>query len=621
MDTISNPPNSKNLKSIVARKSFERDSSLECVMCVLPTGDGKPRDWLRRALGPAIAPSPQASNHSGSPENVFKYWLLGRFRWCTMCSREIHAQLDASLDEKLMEFRPGVHDTSDLLRAVGVSMKWLADAVSAKNLRNPGEHVFGAFNAITKIANGFILNIRAAEGIQHASPPASNLHDCGKIIKLIAQGIYSTHHSRLLVTAYSAMKSVLKAMTISSVWPLRVLQRDCESFLIACTSSQSGATLPPPLKDFAAHCGLEYDIPASNTNAVSLCIMVLSAVIKVSSTKDHTSAEVPRALAELISLPFSELKYEVAILSIIKANLFAGVYENQVSDVTIRKLLTLPSNQSDSVVMSLHAACLDCLASHLQNSKMLSKSPLNSSPFDFQVYKERQLLKTVLIESPVSSRACYFFVAASADFIVFNTVESVISAVTSALQLVNPENLDLLPFYFGQMPNLNGMSLISPSIPVPSLLLQSLIDFTSHFMKHSHVKQEPDIGSKRLMESGPKISLADSFMEAVSAKILELCQVVESEHFRASQQWLVSIWTFTHILETYSLDWASSRANQQQLKVFLGVITTVLRQGELTKATTSEQLLSCSVACSLYRMCTAAGLRTTISKDCTAHSF
>ena len=66
---------------------------------------------------------------------------------------------------------------------------------------------------------------------------------------------------------------------------------------------------------------MEYDIPASYTNAVSLCIMVLSAVIKVSSTKDHTSAEFPRALAELISLPFSELKYEVAILSIIKANL------------------------------------------------------------------------------------------------------------------------------------------------------------------------------------------------------------------------------------------------------------------------------------------------------------
>ena len=68
------------------------------------------------------------------------------------------------------------------------------------------------------------------------------------------------------------------------------------------------------------------------------------------------------------------------------------------------------------------------------------------------------------------------------------------------------------------------------------------------------------------MESGPKNSLADSFMEAVSAKILEVCQVVESEHFRASQQWLVSIRTFTHMLETYSLDWASSRANQQQLK-------------------------------------------------------
>ena len=111
-----------------------------------------------------------------------------------MCSREIDAQLDASLDEKLMEFRPGVHDTSVLLYAVQVSMTWLADAVSAKNIRNPGEHVFGAFNAITKIANGFILNIRAAEGQQNASPPASNAHDCGNIIILIAKGIYSTQH-------------------------------------------------------------------------------------------------------------------------------------------------------------------------------------------------------------------------------------------------------------------------------------------------------------------------------------------------------------------------------------------------------------------------------------------
>jgi hypothetical protein len=91
-----------------------------------------------------------------------------------MCSKEIDAQLDASLDEKLMEFRPGVHDTSVLLHAVRVSMTWLADAVSAKNIRNPGEHVFGAFNAITKIANGFILNIRAAEGSRtHRLPLAT----------------------------------------------------------------------------------------------------------------------------------------------------------------------------------------------------------------------------------------------------------------------------------------------------------------------------------------------------------------------------------------------------------------------------------------------------------------
>lgn len=533
-----------------------------------------------------------------------------------MCSKEIDAQLDASLDEKLMEFRPGVHDTSVLLHAVRVSMTWLADAVSAKNIRNPGEHVFGAFNAITKIANGFILNIRAAEGLQNASPPASNSHDCGKIIKLIAQGIYSTQHSRLLISAHSAMKSVLKAMTITSVWPLRVLQRDCEGYLIACTSSQAGATLPPPLKNFAAHCGLEYDIPSSNANSVSLCIIVLSAVIEVSNIKDHTNSEFPRALAQLISLPFSESKYEVAILSIIKANLSAGVIDNHVSDVVVRRLLALPSNQSDSVVMSLHSSCLDSLACHLQTSKMFSNSPLNSSLFDFQVYKERQLLRKVLMESPVSLRASYFFVAASADFIVLNTVESVISALTSALQLVNPEHLDLLPFYFGQSPNLNGMSVISPCIPVPSLLLQSLIDFTSHFMKHSHLKQDPDIGSKRLMESGSKSLLSDSFMEAVSDKVLELCQVVDSEPFRAPYQWLLSIWTFTYILETYSLNWASSHANQQKLKVFLGAITTVLRQGELTRASTSEQLLSCSVACSLIRMCKAAGLRTTISKDC-----
>jgi hypothetical protein len=515
-----------------------------------------------------------------------------------------------------MEFRPGLHDTSDLLHAAQVAMSWLAEVVSAKNTQNPGDSVFLAFNAITRIANGFILNIRTAEGLQHSAPPASNLHDCGKIIKLIAQAIYFTQHSRLLVSAHSAMKSVLKAMSVTSAWPLRVLQRDCESFLIACTSGQAGAVLPPPLKNFAAHCGLEYNIPSSNTNSVSLCIMVLSAVIEVSSTKDHTCSEFPRSLAELVSLPFSESKYEVAILLIIKANLSAGFIENQVSDVTVRRLLNLPSNMSDSVVMSLHASCLDSLASHLQSAKMLSKSPLNISLFDFYVCKERQLLREVLMESPVSLRANYFFVAASADFIVLNTVESVISAVTSALQLIDPEHSDLLPFYFGQSPNLNGMSLISPSIPVPSLLLQSLIDFISHFMKYSHVKQDLDIGSKRGMESELKHSLSDSLMEAVSNKLRELCQVVEIEPFRASYQWLVSIWTFTYILETYSLDWASSHANQQQLKGFLGAITTVLRQGELTKATTSEQLLSCSVACSLIRMCKAASLRTTISKDC-----
>jgi hypothetical protein len=533
-----------------------------------------------------------------------------------MCSREIDAQLDASLDEKLMEFRPGVHDTSVLLYAVQVSMTWLADAVSAKNIRNPGEHVFGAFNAITKIANGFILNIRAAEGQQNASPPASNAHDCGNIIILIAKGIYSTQHSRLLVSAYSAMKSVLKAMTISSVWPLRVLQRECESFLISCTCGQFGVVLPPPLKEFAAHCGLESNIPSSNSNSVSLCMLVLSAVIEVSSIKDHTSPEFPRALAELISLTLNESKYEVAVLSIIKANLSSGFFDYQGCDATVRRLLALPLNQSDSVVMALHASCLDSLAYHLQNSKLLSKSPLNSYPFDFQVLKEEHLLTKMLIESPVSLRANFLFLAASADFNVFDTIESAISAITSALQLVTPDQFDLLPFYFGQSPKLNGMSIISPSVPVPSLILQSLIDFTSHFMKHSHVNQDFDIGLKRRMDTGFNVSVADSFLEAVSAKILELCRVVDLEPFRVSYQWLVSIWTFTYILETYSLDWASSHANQLKLKSFLSAITTVLRLGELAKGSTSEQLLTCSVACSLIRMCKAAGLRTTISKDC-----
>jgi hypothetical protein len=135
-------------------------------------------------------------------------------------------------------------------------------------------------------------------------------------------------------------------------------------------------------------------------------------------------------------------------------------------------------------------------------------------------------------------------------------------------------------------------------------------------MKHSHVNQDFDIGLKRRMDTGLNVSVADSFLEAVSAKIFELCQVVDLEPFRVSYQWLVSIWTFTYILETYSLDWASSHANQLKLKAFLSAITTVLRLGELTKGSTSEQLLTCSVACSLMRMCKAAGLRTTISKDC-----
>lgn len=533
-----------------------------------------------------------------------------------MCSREIDAQLDASLDEKLMEFRPGVHDTSVLLYAVRVSMTWLADAVSAKNIRNPGEHVFGAFNAISKIANGFILNIRAAEGHQHMSPPASNAHDCGNIIILIAQGIHLSQHSRLLVSAYSAMKSVLKAMTITSAWPLRVLQKECEGFLIASTCGQSGAVLPAPLKDFAAHCGLQSPIPSSNANSVSLCIMVLSAVIEVSNVKDRTSPEFPRALSELISLPISESKYELAIFSIIKANLSVGVLEDQVFGATVRRLLALPSNQTDSVIMSLHASCLDSLSHHLQSSKLLAKSPLNNSFIVFQILKEVQLLRKMLMVSSVSLRASFLFLAASADFIVFDAVEPVILVTSSALQLVTPEHVDLLPFYFGQIPKLNGMSLILPSIPVPSLILQSLIDFTSNFMKHSHVKQDLEIGSKRGMDSESKSSLSDLFIDSVAAKINELCQAVENEPFRASYEWLLSMWLFSYVLETYSLDWASSHANQQRLKCFLGAITTVLRQGELTKASTSEQLLSCSIACSLIRMCKAAGLRTTISKDC-----
>ncbi len=174
----------------------------------------------------------------------------------------------------------------------------------------------------------------------------------------------------------------------------------------------------------------------------------------------------------------------------------------------------------------------------------------------------------MLIESPVSLRANFLFLAASADFNVFDTVESAISAITSAVQLVTPDQFDLLPSYFGQFPKLNGMSIISPSGPVPSLILQSLIDFMSHFMKHSHVIQDFDIGLKRRMDTGLNVSVADSFLEAVSAKIFELCQVVDLEPFRVSYQWLVSIWTFTYILETYFLDWASSYANQLKLKAF-----------------------------------------------------
>ena len=533
-----------------------------------------------------------------------------------MCSSELVAQLDATLDEKLISFRPGVHDPSDLLHAVRVAVTWLADAVSAKNVRNPGEHVFGAFNIISKIASSFILNIHVAEADEHMSPPASNVHDCGNIIMLIAQGIYSTQHSRLLVSAYSAMRAVLKAMTVTSVWPLRVLQRECEGFLIACISNQAGSALPPPLKDFAAHCGLESNIPSSNMNSLSLCIFVLSAVIDVSSIKDHTSAAFPHAFAQLISLPFSETKHEVAILSIIKASLSAGIFEDQVTDAVLRKLLVLPSSQSDVVVVSLHASCLDSLAYNLQSSKPLSKSALNCSLLDCLIIKEAHNFRKMLMESPVSLRASCLFLAASADFIVFDTVDSVISAITSTILLLTPDQSDLLPFYFGQTPQMNGMAHIAPSIPVPSLILQSLIDFISHFMKHSHVKQDLEIGSKRRVDFGLKVSLSDSFIEAVSAKILELCHSVESESFTPTFHWRVSMWTFTYILETYSLDWASSHTNQRQIKEFLGTITTVLRQGELTKASRSEQLLTCSVASSLIRMCKVASLRTNISKDC-----
>jgi hypothetical protein len=495
-------------------------------------------------------------------------------------------------------------------------MTWLADAVSAKNVRNPGEHVFGAFNAISKIANSFILNIRSADGDNLMSPPASNAHDCGSIIMLIAQGIYATQHSKLLISAYSAMKAVLKAMTITSVWPMRVLQRECESFLVACVCGQSGAVLSHPLKDFAAHCGLESKIPFSNTNSVSLCIIVLAAVVEVSSMKDHTSSEFPRAMAELTSLSFSESKYEMAILMLIKANLSAGVFDDHLSDAFVRRLLMLPSNPSDFVLMSLHASCLESLAYNLQNSKLLSKSPLNNSLFDFHIFKEVRLLRKMLMESPVSLRASYFFLAASADFIVFDLIESVVSAITAALQLLNIEHRDLLPFYFGQSPKMNGMSIIAPGMPLPSLLLQSLVDFISQFMKLSHVKQDSEIGSKRHLDRLTTSSLSDLFLQAVAAKLLEFFMEVESETFRPSFQWLVSTWIFSYILDTYSLDWASNHANQQQLKVFLGAITTVLRQGELTKASTSEQLLAISVACSLIRMCKSAGLRTTVFKDC-----
>ncbi len=103
----------------------------------------------------------------------------------------------------------------------------------------------------------------------------------------------------------------------------------------------------------------------------------------------------------------------------------------------------------------------------------------------------------MLMESPVSLRANFLFLAASADFNVFDTVESSISAITSALQLVTLDEFDLLPGYFGQSPKRNGGSIISPSVPVPSLILQSLIDFTSHFTKHSHVNQDFDIESYR----------------------------------------------------------------------------------------------------------------------------
>jgi hypothetical protein len=176
-------------------------------------------------------------------------------------------------------------------------------------------------------------------------------------------------------------------MTISSVWPLRVLQRECESFLISCTCGQSGVVLLPPLKDFAVHCGLESNIPSSNSNSVSLCMLVLSAVIEV-SIKDHTSREFPRALAELISHTLNESKYDVAGLSIIKANLSSGFFDYRGCDANVRRLLALPSNKSASVVMALHASCLDSLAYHLQNSKLLSKSPLNRYPVVFQVLKK-----------------------------------------------------------------------------------------------------------------------------------------------------------------------------------------------------------------------------------------
>jgi len=133
-------------------------------------------------------------------------------------------------------------------------------------------------------------------------------------------------------------------------------------------------------------------------------MLVLSAVIEVVASKTTPALSSP-ALWRNLYLTLNESKYEVAVLSIIKANLSSGFFDYQGCDATVRRLLALPLNQSDSVVMALHASCLDSLAYHLQNSKLLSKSPLNIYPFDFQVLKEEHLLTKMLIESPVSLRA------------------------------------------------------------------------------------------------------------------------------------------------------------------------------------------------------------------------